>query len=159
MKKLIFLSLLMSGLFIAGCDDDDNETPAPVIDLAAESMEFSVSRTSATEGTVIISGIVKNVGADYVSGDNQQQVVLYEKYPGGQSTVVASKDFANLAAGATIEVKYSTSWRTSVEFPPSFILSISYGPDIYIDGNEQNDDENPDNNRREITGAQINEQF
>ena len=159
MKKLTLLSLLLSGLFIVGCDDDDNESPAPTIDLAAESLEVTVDKVSATEGTIFLRGTVKNIGGDFVSGEGQQKVYLTEKYPGGQSTTVAQKAFTVLSAGAIIELKYSRQWRTSAEFPPEYTLRISYGPDIYLDGNDQNDDKNMNNNSRKITGAQINARF
>lgn len=146
----------MSG-FITGCDDD--ESAAPTIDLAAQSIEFTIDKTSDFEGTAFIRGTVKNLGADYTSGANQQVVYLYEQHPGGQKTEVAKKEFTNLEAGGTLEVKYARAWNVSAEFPPKYILSIVYGPDIYIDGKRTNDDKNSENNSLERSGADINQLF
>ncbi len=157
MKKLIYLGLSTALLFLTGCDDDEPHTPT--IDLAAQSIEFTIDKTTDFEGVAFIRGTVKNVGADYVSGANQQVVYLYEQYPGGQKTQVAKKAFTTLEAGGILEVKYARTWRTSVEFPPKYILSIAYGPDIYIDGKQTNDDKNSNNNSLERNGADINELF
>lgn len=46
--------------------------------------------------------------------------------------------------------------RIRTEFPPTYTLLISYDPDIYLDANKNNDDCNRNNNKKELTGAEIN---
>lgn len=158
MKKLLTLSICVL-YFLCSCDDKEPDGK-PYIDLAAESLEFSVEKTGQFEGNVTITGVVKNMGEPYRSNDGQQTIQLIEKSAVGASTVLVSKKFKDLDAGATIEVEYVIqSWRASQEFPPSFILRISYDPDLYIDSNPQNDDANHDNNYIERSGQEINEQF
>lgn len=163
MKKPIFLSLLLLGLCFSGCEDDDgelgNEAPA-TLDLAAESIEVDVTKTTDFTGDIVIRGIVKNIGnTDFVSGPGQQKVVLVEEFPGDQGQTVDEENFIRLDVGDSIEVSYSTKWNTANEFPPNYTLRIAYGPDIFIDGNEGNDDENNDNNSKTMTGAEIDAMF
>ena len=134
---------------------------APNIDLAAVSLEFTVEKISETVGNVTLTGTVKNVGdAAYRTNGGQQTIELVQKPISGPSTVLASKDFEDLDVGATVEIEYTVqNWRTSTEFIPSFVLRISFDPDLYIDGNLENDDADQDNNSIERPGQEINELF
>lgn len=163
MKKHIFLSLLLFGFCFTGCEDDDaqlsNEAPS-IIDLAAESFEVDITKTTEFTGNIVIHGIVKNIGnTDFVSGEGQQKIFLVEKFPGAQEQTVDEEEFIRLDAGDSIEVSYSTKWSVSHEFPADYTLRISYDPDIFIDGNEQNDDANNENNSKVLTGTEIDEMF
>lgn len=105
-----------------------------------------------------IVGTVKNIGTkDFKSGKGQQSAYLYEKVPGAKPKVVAKHDFISLPSGEKFTVHYSTTWNTGTEFPPSYRLQIDYDPDIYIDGNANNDDINQKNNSKELKGATITE--
>jgi hypothetical protein len=129
MKKSIFLSLLFAGLCFAGCEDEDdsvgNEAPA-TIDLAAESFDVDITKTTDFTGDIVIHGTVKNVGnTDFVSGEGQQKVVLVEKFPGDQGQTVDEEAFIRLDVGDSIEVSFSTKWNVAFEFPPDYTLRIS----------------------------------
>ena len=73
------------------------------------------------------------------------------------------KQFEDLAAGGEITVSFERAWDASSpaegEFPPTYTLRISFDPDIFIDGNEQNDDCRTSNNRLERSGSGINDLF
>ena len=161
MKKLIFYNLLLAGFIIAGCDDKDEEpTPELNIDLAAHALEFELEKTQEFTGMVTITGIIKNIGDDFRSREGQQAVQLLENPAGsGKSIMLDTKAFSDLDAGETLEVSFQREWYAGMEFPPSFIVRISYDPDIYLDGNEQNDDSNNSNNAMERSGQEISEMF
>lgn len=151
--KNVLPVLALSSLML-GCDDD--EPAVPQIDLAAESIEFLLSGDVGQQ-TLLITGTVKNIGEDYRSNANQQKVVLLER-PAGSSSggkVIDEAEFANLDAGETVEVSYERAWSSGEEFKPTFILRVSYGPDILIDSNPQNDDRNSSNNSIERSSQDV----
>jgi hypothetical protein len=128
-------------------------------DLFAEEINFSVVRVDAggSTGTVKIEGVVRNAGtSDYTSNANQQIALLYEQILGGKTTLVARQPFQDLAVNATVKVAYTRRWNRSDEFPPTYTLVISFDPDIYIDGNNNNDDSNTANNKLSKSGEAIN---
>jgi len=143
-----------------------NETPIPAnvrnkimikrIDLSAAAINFSVvSCKDKFNGVVKIEGVVKNTGTlNYTSGPNQQVALLYED-KGGRPTLVATRVFQNLTPGQQVQVSFTRPWYKGEEFPPKYILIISYDPDIYIDSNDNNDDSNSGNNRLEKSGSEI----
>jgi len=102
-----------------------------------------VSSTSDWAGTVRITAIVRNVGlAPFISGKGQQAVYLYEDFK-----LVAQKEFLGLDVDATLELSYERPWDLSVEFrPQAYSAYLAYDPDIYLDGNADNDDCNQANN-------------
>jgi hypothetical protein len=112
-------------------------------------------------GRVRITGIVKNKGgADFTSGAGQQAIRFYEKTPGAGDTKLDEKAFQNLARNQEIRTRsIERDWTASTEFPPSYEIRIDYDPDIFADGNENNDDCNMNNNRQEREGAQISSMF
>ena len=63
---------------------------------------------------------------------------------GDGGTIVAQKPITNLAPGASLTLSWERDWNSSSpsegEFPNSYRLLISYDPDIYMDGNDNNDD-------------------
>lgn len=114
------------------------------------------SRWPAFQGTIDIVGVVRNVGrANYVSGRGQQSVELLEESPGETPRVVRTASFTNLNAGGDVRVTYQRDWDVAREFPPRYMLRISYGPDIRIDGNAANDDCRLNNNEATIEPRQI----
>ncbi|MBP8114449.1 MAG: hypothetical protein KAY50_03770 [Chitinophagaceae bacterium] len=128
------------------------------IDPAAKAINFSVvSRIDNLKAKVKIEGVVKNIGRDdFKSTPNRQVILLYEKNPGGASNLVATQSFQNLAKDAEIKTSFIREWDKSIEFPPSYILIISYDPDIYLDGNPDNNDTNSINNKMEKSSTGIN---
>lgn len=161
MKKMIFYNLLLAAMVMAGCDDSEEEPTRELnIDLAVHSLEFEIEKTQEFVGIVTITGIIKNIGDDFRSSEGQQAVHLLEKPAGsGKSIMLDMLEFTDLDAGETLEVSFQREWYAGMEFPPSFIVRLSYDPDIYIDGNEQNDDSNTDNNAIERSGQEISEMF
>ena len=130
-------------------------------DPAAISLKYRViakdPKWPATQGRIRIEGVVKNVGNAVFESDPRQAVAeLLEEPLGGRATVKAQRNIARLDPGATLDLGYERSWDTATEFPPNYILQITYDPDIYIDANKKNDDCNKNNNRTELTGAAIN---
>jgi hypothetical protein len=179
MKKnqLIFaLAILSTGILVAGNQVQaqkatiprnrfpiDNKIPFDITkikntDLFAEAINFTVvSAKSELIGTVKIEGVVRNAGtSDYTSNANQQIALLYEQIPGGNPKLVKRQPFQNLPVNATVKVFYERRWNKSDEFPPTYTLVISFDPDIYIDGNNNNDDSNTANNKLSKSGEAIN---
>jgi hypothetical protein len=112
-------------------------------------------------GRVRITGIVKNQGgADFASGAGQQAIRFYEKSPGGGDTMLEEKAFTNLARNQEIRTRsIERAWTASTEYPPSYEVRIDYDPDIFADGNDNNDDCNMNNNTKEFTGERISAMF
>ncbi|MBJ2173217.1 hypothetical protein JBL43_03155 [Aureibaculum sp. A20] len=157
------LSLLLLVTILINCTNPDDDDPKPNIDLEASDITFSVVKTDDFNGTVTLTGIVKNIADDFTSGEGQQVIYLYEKSlgtPSNQSgNLVASRSFENLSAGETLEVSFSRTWSSSNEFPPEYILVIGYDPDLYIDSNLNNDDTNQANDKITVSGYDINAIF
>jgi len=126
------------------------------IDLSAAAINFSVvTCKDKFHATVKIEGVVKNTGTlNYTSGPNQQVALLYED-KGGRPALVATRVFQNLSPGQEVRVSFNRPWYKGEEFPPKYILIISYDPDIYLDSNDNNDDSNTGNNRLERSGSEI----
>lgn len=160
MSKFNFLGLILISGFLTSCEDKDPEA-TPDIDLVAQTIAFSLEQTSKFDGVATITGIVKNAGeGDFRSSEGQQVISLHENFSGGGSgDIVAQKTFTDLNAGDTLNISYTTQWSHTFEFPPTYVLRINYDPDIYIDDNPENDDIDPSNNRKERSGAEINDLF
>jgi hypothetical protein len=143
--------------------------PRDCMDPAAVEIRFDiVRRYSQFRGRIRITGVVKNIGSKaFQSGPGQAKAYLYQLPPGVPcpnatgGTVVAEKGFTNLAPGAVITVSWERDWNSSSpsegEFPNCYRLLISYDPDIYIDGNDNNDDCNQNNNKKDRSGTEIND--
>ena len=108
-------------------------------DPACMEIQYSlVNQTSDTEGTVLIKGVVQNIGlADYLSDPNQQGIQLW-----ADGVMIASTPFEDLAVDATVTVEEERSWDTQSEFPPvkHYQLIVTYDPDILFDDKVNNDD-------------------
>ncbi len=135
---------------------------------AVEILFQIVRRYSQFRGKIRITGVVKNIGGKaFLSGPNQAKAYLYQLPPGVPpatatgGTVVSEKEIRNLAAGAVLNLSWERDWNSSSpsegEFPNSYRLLITYDPDIYMDGNEDNDDCNQNNNKKERSGTEIND--
>lgn len=165
MKTKKFIWALFS-LALFACDSDDDATPLGTIDLEATSITFSVVKDAPFTGVATITGTITNIGtADYESGEEQQLLLLYERQLGATSpgTLVSQLAFKDLAVGASVQVTFTRNWYTASpaegEFPPDYILIISYDPDIFLESNPNNDDSNSSNNRIEESGSAINTLF
>jgi hypothetical protein len=146
--------LLVVLIVLTGCPC---EGPAPK---PTELQYTLVSTTSDWAGTVRITAIVRNVGlAPFISGKGQQAVCLYEDY-GFASELVAQKEFLQLDVDATVELTYERPWDLSEEFPPqAYVAQLLYDPDIYEDGNPDNDDCNWNNNELTRSTAGLDDLF
>jgi hypothetical protein len=141
------------------------------MDLAAYEIRFEiVQRYSQYNGRVRITGVVKNIGAGaFSAGPNQAKAYLYQMFFGvicAQATnddIIAQRSIDNLAVGATIELSWESDWHSTSqvegEFPPRYCLLIRFDPDVYNDANEYNNDGNPNNNKIDRSGADINAMF
>lgn len=130
------------------------------IDLAAYEIRVSViSASTDNKAKLKIEGIIKNVGRlNYSSAAGQQVALLYEEVPGTAPRLMATKNFQNLAVNASTSFYITKSWdkTANAEFPPNYFLIVTFDPDLYIDGNNNNDDAVSTNNKITKTGAEIN---
>jgi hypothetical protein len=118
-----------------------------------------IARTGDFTGRIRITGTVTNLGAAFDSDPGQQSAELWEIPDGGAPRLVASVEFVDLAPGESVTVAHETLWDAAFEFPPSYRLAIAYDPDIFVDGNEENDDCDLAGNSRDLSGAQIDALF
>ncbi len=168
LKTKIF-ALLLIVFTIGSCVTDDLETavPNPTIDLKAEFIIFSIDPSSQFAGEATITANIINIGDDFQSGAGQQSLLLYEKQLGVPTDqpgdLVGRLDFTSLAAGEKLEVSYTRPWNASSpaegEFPPEYILIISYDVDLFADGNVHNDDTNNSNDKITVSASLINQMF
>lgn len=105
---------------------------------------------------------VQNVGSSaWHSGEDQQDITMQEVGAGGGRDQIAFVDtFADLDVGeGHYALARNGSWREgSTEFtepPDGYDTALMYDPDIYIDGNPENDDCNTDNNDFVVTSEQV----
>jgi len=130
------------------------------IDLSAHEIRVSLLRVyDANNAKIKIEGIVKNVGRlAYTSGTGQQVALLYEEMPGSGMRLVATRNFRNLGVNATTSLAFTKIWNktANAEFPPNYVLVITFDPDLYTDGNTNNDDAVSTNNRITKAGSEIN---
>lgn len=164
--KICLGIILTLGMFSCDTDDDTEGTP-PIIDLEASEISFAIANQENFVADATITGTITNIEETFSSGMGQQAILLYERSlgtPAGNPGVeVARVDFTNLAAGQTLSISYTRSWDASSpaegEFPPDYRLVLSYDPDLFIDGNENNDDTNSSNDTLERNGQGINQLF
>lgn len=160
MKNYNFLGLLILSIsfLMFGCKKKLN------IDLAVTAFNVEIKQhiSTPTLADVYLTGVVKNIGeSDYISGESQQLVNLYESVPGVSTpNVRKSISFTNLDMGEEVILRDTIrNWSKATEFPNNYRVEIVYDPDIYIDGNEHNDDINSSNNFKEILGTFIHSLF
>jgi hypothetical protein len=151
-SKLILPFLALSVCVFSGltCPDNCETTdPNPAVD------RIDITVLTTDPATIRVVGVVENKGGGtFDSSTGQQSVQLWEG-----TTLLATQEFEDLAAGATVSVTHDMSWSTSTEFPPTLRVLIAYDPDIYIDGNDNNDDCSTSDNVMEKTGSEINAEF
>lgn len=155
-KWLVSLSLASLLLLAA-----EEPLAAQTIDPAVASLG-AVMKKASTFGTgeIEIVGIVRNIGTkDFKSGAGQQSVRLYAQAPGGKPTVVKEWAFTSLKAGASVTYRYIRRWDPRRPSNPDFIMQIDLDPDLYADGNPNNDDVNQMNNRRTLAARTIDSLF
>lgn len=166
MKSRVFIAALLCAALVpnAGCKKNDACTSAP--DLKADRVMFEIlSKSSQWAGRVRITGVVRNVGERYESAAGQQTANLYEVQLGGSvpASPQAARAFTNVVPGGELTVTYERDWNSSSpaegEFPPSYRLQILFDPDIQLDDNDCNDDQNPSNDVLTVSGSAINDLF
>ena len=147
MKTYCLLMVAVVGLLITtGCPPAVCNGPDPYVD---EIKYELVSASPAYQGGVVrIIAVVKNKGtAPFISGQGQQSIQIFET-DNYISNLVHQQEFVNIELDGTIEAVYQTNWSRGDEFrPPFYKVMIAYDPDIFIDGNPQNDDCNLGNNQ------------
>lgn len=132
----------------------------PAIDLKAMSITFTlIRRIDDNKAIIKVIGTIKNVGTQkYISNENQQGVNLSEvqssTFPNavGPTKVKVDRLFSTIPAGGIFQISYEMEWNKSNEFPPIFVLNITFDPDIRADGNTSNDDAVYANNKLEVDG-------
>ena len=93
-------------------------------------------------GAIEIVYGVRNVGtADFVTNRNRQSLLV--KTPAGDRTFA----FGNLRVG---DVRTWSEIYRPFEFPFTYKGALNFDPDIFIDGNRQNDDCNRSNNQAQL---------
>ena len=106
-------------------------------------LRVSMNQRDLPTGEIEIAYAVANVGGvPYVSGANQQGLMLYSN-----SRVVRNHAFRNLRPGESR--RFTTIYRP-FEFPAQYRALVSFDPDIFIDGNPANDDCNRSNNEASL---------
>ncbi len=156
MKK--YLTLIVIALFCISCDGDDSTSNPNVdmtlIDARVEAFGFDLENQDFL-GDLRVSCTLKNIGTDqFDSGDLQQIVQLWVG-----NEMVSYTSFNNVAPGAEVEniISYLVQdvYEYGSEFNPQIRMVISYDPDIGLDDNQYNDDEDLTNNELIVTGAII----
>lgn len=139
----------------------ENYCPDPAI----SKINFKVlNQTGPHTGEIRVQAILKNQGGrDFISGPGQAAVLIYEQHPGAPPTLVVNREFRKLEAGTFKKIAFKRTWNSSSpaegEFPPTYIVTISYDPDIRMDGNKQNDDCNLENNSKKRNGDWFNREL
>ncbi|UCG87818.1 MAG: hypothetical protein JSW71_04530 [Gemmatimonadota bacterium] len=154
-RLLLALGVAVLALSTGGCPICPEGSP----NLAVVRIDYEIiETTSATSGTVRVTGVITNSGTStYDSGAGQQSIQLYEG-SNLQQAPVAQTDFEDLAAGATLTVTYETEWSTSNEFIPDYyVLLINLDPDLHLDGNEANDECPATDNLLSRPGSEVND--
>ena len=87
--------------------------------------------------------------------------LVLEPTAGGTRRIIDTKEFEEVKAGRGWNYfSKHINWSRSVEFPPKIVAEIQYtDPDFATDANRHNDDCNSRNNRRELSGAEVNAQI
>lgn len=148
------LTLVTVACLGSGCPTDLLDA-IDCMDPAVATVEVEVLEKDGSTGRIRITGTVINVGLQtFDSSEGQQAVELVES-----NTVVATTTFVDLETAEEVTVTYETAWNSASEFLPDYTVRLSYDPDIFIDGNEENDDCRTANNSRTLTAAEINEVF
>lgn len=113
-------------------------------DPRAKEIEYSlVNLTAPGQGRIMVKGTVDNIGtADYLSSPDQQGIQLWE-----DGLMVAEQSFQDLLVDAQVTIQYERDWTVGGEFIPArYQLIVTYDPDIFDDGNPNNDDCRLENN-------------
>ena len=112
------------------------------------------------DGTYVfrLVAIITNLGrAPFISRSNQQMISFYE---GGSLLHSEPWTTSRLASGEGVSSFVPPlRWNPSSEFLADFSAQITYDPDIFIDGNPQNDDCVMSNNKLLLTVDEVRRQL
>lgn len=137
--------------------------PGPMRPLAC-SVDPAIGSITLTKGkapgSVQVSVEVRNLGRSaWQSGGNQQSVNVSVRNGNTGNVVTRSQALPGRAAANSRMAMLTTPMIPNAfdtfEFGGSVDASISYDPDIAIDGNNCNDDRNTANNRKTISFEQV----
>lgn len=158
--------LLVFGLTVEGWAASSASSAIPCADPAADIELALISKSGSTTGRVRITGIVKNLGVipwTATSPSHRLQVVLAQMnsktQPEGEP-VQPAMAIRQLAPGQQYRIDYQTDWNTDKkESYPRFILRFSDSGRVGARPVSYRPDCRADNNRKEITAADINRLF
>jgi len=158
MNAKLSLLVLVSTIFALSGSSCPSSCPDDASNLAVVRIDYElISTTSATQGTVRVTGVIENTGTStFDSSAGQQSVQLYRGLD-FQQQPLAQTDFEDLAPGATLTVTADVEWNTSTEFPQAFVLYISLDPDLFLDDNEANDECPTTDNLLSRSGDEVND--
>lgn len=152
LKAALFaLTAAAAGALGMTCPGGPADCPNPAI----TAMTVEVLEKDGFTGRIRITAVVTNAGLQpFNSSPNQQSVGIWQ-----DGERLATQQFEDLGVGESVTVSYETDWNAAAEFIADFIGIVGYDPDIFIDGNEENDDCRSIDNELSLTAQQINEQF
>ncbi len=100
-----------------------------------------------------LDAVIHNNGSvPFISQSTQQMVTFYHG-----ERVLLSRPWGvwQIPPGANIFENHIVHWDRASEFPAGFTAAIIYDPDIFIDGNPQNDDCVMTNNKSSVTVDEV----
>ena len=152
LKVMLFtLTAAAAGALGMTCPPGPLDCPNP----AVTAMTVEVLEKDGFTGRVRITAVATNAGLQAVdSAEGQQALQIWQG-----NAVLATESFVDLEPGESVTVSVETDWNTAAEFVSDFIGRLSYDPDIFIDGNEENDDCRTVDNELTLPAVQVNEQF
>jgi len=117
------------------------------IDPAVTNISFTTLKKT-TGDKLKITGVIKNIGGkNFISGENQQFIQLWEIRSAVDRHKLKDLAFTRLNAGQELKISIELpAIKPGKEFPPDYQILIVYDPDIYIDANKDNDDAVSSNN-------------
>lgn len=137
----------------------------PCADPAADIELALISKSAPGSGRVRITGVVKNLGTatwTATGPSHHLQAVLARQDAGTQpegKPVQPAIAIRELAPGQQYRIDYQTDWDTGGKAPPRFILRFFEVGRIGARPDNYRPDCRADNNRKEITAADINRLF
>ncbi len=158
--------LAVFSLVAEAAADSPTSSLGSCADPAADIEVALISKTSPTVGRVRITGIVKNLGPaawTATSPSHRLQMVLARGDAGARSEgepVQPAIAIQQLAPGQQYRIDYQTNWDTDrKDSHPNFIVRFFESGQIGTRSAAYRPDCRSDNNRKEITAADINRLF
>ena len=117
----------------------------PQLRATCPDIRVTTHQNPRSDGSILVTiKVVNTSSADFISGAGQQALIVKGN---GRNARVA---FGNVVRGS--EVVFQDIFHP-FEFPATYNARISFDPDIFTDGNPQNDDCRASNNQASLTTA------